>query len=65
MMEQRIEDLLVSKGWSYTGGAYFIKTSPRLGWIPETGRFIIGYYEFPRPIDTIEKMQMMLKLLGL
>lgn len=61
--KDNIPQILIAHGWSKAGGAYFIKTNPRLGWVEDTATFIIGYYQFPKPIDTADKMLKLLELL--
>ena len=59
---ESLSEYLLSCGWILANGVYVLKSLPRLGWKPD-GTMIIGYFEFPAKITTVEEMEMMLKLL--
>ena len=59
-------EILLKNGWIQTPGILVLKTNiVRLGWIPNTKVFIIGYGQLPRPITEVKQLMMIYELCGL
>lgn len=59
-------EMLLQNGWIEKPGILVLKNPIiRLGWVPTTKKFIIGYGELPKPIETVGQLIDIYKLCGL
>lgn len=51
-----MKDQLLNLGWIDKGDVIVRYSDPRIGWKPSDGTLIIGYYEHPKKVYTIEEL---------
>lgn len=51
-----MKDQLLNLGWIDKGDVIVRYSDPRIGWKPSDGTLIIGYYEYPKKVYTIEEL---------
>lgn len=57
-----MKSYLLAHGFVDKGDILVRYSSPRIGWKPEDGTLIVGYYEWPQKVTSIEMLEKIIDL---
>lgn len=57
-----MKEELLALGWKDKGDVLVRYSSPRIGWKPADGTLIIGYYEWPEKVNSIDVLREIIEL---
>ena len=52
-----MKEELLKRGWVDKGDVLVFFSHPRMGWKPEDGTLIVGFFEYPEKVHTLEQLE--------